>query len=751
MLRVFHDAGYRVVEGFDEGVIEVAFDISPTDDARARMERREHEAELHSIERILHPRSVAVIGASEEQGSIGHHLFLNLLRGGFDGPVYPVNPNRPHVASVPTYATITDIPGEVDLAVLVVPPEVCVEVVDQCAEKQVKGLVVITAGFSEVGGRGAALERELLVAARRGGMRMVGPNCLGVVNTACGLDATFAPSPPDPGRVAFLSQSGALGIALVEWTNRLGIGVSSFVSIGNKADVSGNDLLQYWEDDDGTDVILMYLESFGNPRKFSRIARRVSQRKPIVAVKSGRTQAGSRAALSHTAAAASPDTAVSALFHQCGVIRVDTLEELFDLAQVLGREPLPAGNRVAIVSNSGGPAILAADACEAVGLEVVALDAATSATARDLLGPNAAVGNPIDMIASATRPGTSRCCGSCSHVDAVIVIFTRPSSRSADEVAAAIARAVDGSEKPVVANFLTPQRSSALLAEGPGAGRVPSFPSPEPAAIALGRIVRYATWRRRDPGTVPVFDDIDASSARRIVDEALLAAPWGRWLDADVAVELLTAYGIDVAPVHRVGSADEAAEAAEAVGFPVALKAASGGLVHKSDVGGLRLGLAEAQAVRDAFVAMEALVGDERLGGIVVQPMARPGVETIIGVVQDPAFGPLVMFGMGGVATELLADRAFRVLPITDADADDLVRSLRGSPLLSGYRGAAPTDVGALQRLLCRIGQLADEIPELAEVDLNPVVVSERGAIAVDVKVRVAPVPPARPPVRALR
>ncbi|MFN8039878.1 MAG: GNAT family N-acetyltransferase [Acidimicrobiales bacterium] len=754
MLRVFHDAGYRVVEGFDSGVIEVAFDIEATDEARARIERREHDAERHSIERILAPRSVAVVGASDRPGTIGHHLLTNLLRGGFDGSVYPVNPARSHVASVPCYPSVGAIPDEVDLAVVAVPREHCVEVVDECAAKQVKGLVVISAGFSEVGDEGAELEHQLLVAARRGGMRMVGPNCLGVVNTAVGLDATFAPQPPLPGRVAFLSQSGALGIALLEWTARLGLGISSFVSIGNKADVSGNDLLQYWEDDEGTDLVLMYLESFGNPRKFSRVARRISQRKPIVAVKSGRTVAGSRAASSHTAAAASADVAVSALFRQTGVIRVDTLDELFDLAQVLATQPLPAGKRVAIVSNSGGPGILAADACESAGLEVVRLGERTRAAVRARLGPNAAVGNPIDMVASASPEQYEevlRLVLDDDDVDNVIVIFTPPLVTQADDVAVAIARAVEGATKPIIANFLASREVPLPLAGGDGRRRVPSFPSPEPAAIALGRVVRYAEWRRRDPGTVPVFDDIEMATARAIVDAALVRHPDGCWLDADVAVGLLAAYGVAVAPVRRAADADEAVAHAEAFGYPVALKAAAGGLVHKSDVGGLRLGLRDAQSVRDAFIAMEAVVGDEQLGGIVVQPMARSGVETIIGVVQDLAFGPLVMFGMGGVATELLADRTFRVLPLTDVDAAEVVRSLRGSPLLFGYRGSPPADTAALEAMLGRVGQLADDIPELAELDLNPVVVSERGAVAVDVKVRVAPVPPIRPSVRALR
>jgi len=742
MLQVFHDAGFRTVDRFAGGVIRVVFPITPTDESLAVMERREHQAEARSIRRILEPRSIAVIGASHEPGTIGYHLFLNLLAGGFAGPVYPVNPNSPHVASVSTHPSVLDVPGEVDLAVVVVPAELVPDVVDECAAKGVRGLVVISAGFSEIGPAGSELEQEVVRRARRGGMRLVGPNCLGVVNTAVGLNATFAPYRPRQGRLAFHSQSGALGIALLAWTERLGVGISSFVSIGNKADVSGNDLLQYWEDDPDTDVILMYLESFGNPRKFSRIARRVSQRKPIVAVKAGRTLAGTKAASSHTAAAASSDVAVSALFRQTGVLRVDTLDELFDVAQILSSQPLPAGNRVVIIGNSGGPGILAADACEGVGLEVATLAESTRVRLRDLLGPNAAVQNPVDMVASAAPDRYEAALQAVLEdpgVDAAIVIFTPPLVTRAEDVAEAIASVVAGGTKPVVAVFLAvTEMPSPLRGEGPGRRRVPAFSTPEPAVVALGRVARYAAWRARDPGTVPELTDVDRERARAIVDEALAATPEGRWLDADDAGSLLATYGVPVLPVQRADDAEHAVTLAEQLGFPVALKAASGALVHKTDVGGLRLDLHTPQQVRDAFVAMEAL-SEVDLGGIVVQPMARPGVETIVGLIQDPAFGPLVMFGMGGVATELLADRAFRILPLTDVDAHELVRSLRGSPLLFGYRGAPPADVAALEDLLLRVGLLADELPEVLELDLNPVVVSEHGVEAVDVKVRVGP------------
>jgi len=746
MLQVFHDAGYQTVDRFADGVIQVAFSIDPTDAAAAVIEKREHRAEARSIYRMLNPRSVAVVGASHEVGTIGYHLFLNLLNGGFSGPVYPVNPTTRHVASVPTYPSIADVPGDVDLAIIAVPAPAVADVIDQCAAKGAMGVVVVSAGFSEIGPEGAALEREVLDRARRAGLRLVGPNCIGVVNTAVGLDATFAPTPPLPGRVGFLSQSGALGIALLDWTERLGIGISSFVSIGNKADVSGNDLLQYWEDDPDTDVILLYLESFGNPRKFARLARRISQRKPIVAVKSGRTSSGTRAASSHTASAASPDVAVSALFHQAGVVRVDTLEELFDVAQIFASQPLPQGRGVAIVSNSGGPGILAADACEGAGLDVVELSEASRGRLRGLLGPNAAVRNPVDMVASvgpAHYEEALRIVHADESVDTVIVIFTPPLVTRADDVAEAIARVGRTVTKPMVANFLASREVPAALQggsddDGVARRRVPSYPSPEPAAIALGRVVQYAEWCRHDPGEVPDLEGIDRERARALVDDALVAHPDGAWLDADLATALLASYGVPVVEVQRAADDDEAVAIAETFGYPVALKAASGAMVHKTDVGGLRLDLRSPQQVRDAFIAMKTLVGDA-LGGIVVQRMAHPGVETIVGLVQDRAFGPLVMFGMGGVATELMADRAFRILPLTDVDASELVRSLRGSPLLFGYRGSQPANVALLEDLLVRVALLADELPEVAELDLNPVTVSEHSAQAVDVKVRVQP------------
>lgn len=746
MLEVFRTAGFEERARMDGDVMHVELLIEPTDRARAAIEQREHRAEAASVARLLNPRSVAVIGASRNAGTVGHQVLRNLLAGGFAGPVHPVNPSAEHVASVKAYPTVQDVPGAVDLAVIAVPAPAVLEVVRQCAAKRVAGVVVLTAGFGEIGEAGA--QAELRDLARRNGMRLVGPNCIGVVNTAIGLDATFSPYAPAPGRIAMQSQSGALGIAMLERSARMGLGVSTFVSVGNKADVSGNDLLQYWEDDPGTDVVLLYLESFGNPRKFARIARRVSRRKPIVAVKSGRSSAGVRAASSHTAAMASPDIAVDALFRQAGVIRVDTLDELFDMALVLSAQPLPGGNRVAIIGNSGGPGILATDACDAAGLEVPELSAATQAALRAVVDANAAVSNPVDLVASASPAVYEQALGIVlgdDAVDAAIVICTPTFAASPLGVAEVLDRVAPATRKTLLGCFLAWPDLQPLLDGGhPGTG-VPAFASPEPAARALARAADYAAWRRRPPGAMPDLDGFDTDRVRTLVDAFLSRSPDGGWLPATQVSEVLTAVGVAVIDSVEVGSAEEAAHAATAVGLPVALKAAGPDLVHKTDLGGVRLGLRSEAEVADAYERMAANLGERMTGGI-IQQMAAPGVETIVGVVQDLLFGPLLMFGMGGIATELLGDRSFRILPVTDVDAAELVRSLRSSPLLFGYRGSQPTAVAALEELLQRVARLAGGWAELAELDINPLIVSPDGAVAVDARMRVTPVPPRPPP-----
>ncbi len=741
MRNVFRDAGFVERGHYEAGVVRVTMDIDPTEATIEVINQRWNQAAVRSIALLLRPQSIAVVGASQRRGTIGHEVFRNLLNGGFNGPVYPVHPTARHIASVPAYPTVRAIPDVVDLAVVVVPADQVRGVVDECGAKGVRGLVVISAGFAETGASGAAAQRKLVAAARGSGMRMVGPNCMGILNTAAGIsmNATFAPTPPIPGRLAFSSQSGGLGIAVLGEAERRGLGLSSFVSVGNKADVSSNDLLRYWKQDEATDVIMLYLESFGNPRQFARIAREVSQIKPIVAVKAGRTVAGSRAASSHTAALASPDAAVDALFAQTGVIRVDTLEELFDVAQVLSDQQLPAGRRVGIVTNSGGPGILAADACEANGLVVPELTETTQAALRGFLSSAAGVRNPVDLVASgspADYEKTIRLLLDDENVDAVLVIFTPPLVTQADDVATAVASASEGAGKPVIANFVSSSMAPRSLTTP--TRRVPCFAFPETAVRALARVTRYGQWRQRPTGARPDLPDVRPSVARAAVQAALTRTPEGSWLDPQGVADLLGAYGIPLSPGRVVSTADEAVEAASSLGYPVAVKANGTDLIHKSDVGGVRLGLYGPDDVSRAYASMRSGLGD-RMEGVVVQPMADPGVETIVGLIHDASFGPLVIFGTGGTSVELFGDRSLRVLPITDVDATELVRSLRSSPLLFGYRGAPAVDVTSLEGLLVRVGRLAEDIPEIAEMDLNPVIVSPSGVIAVDAKLRWLP------------
>ena len=759
MISVFRDVGFETSRIVGGGEVHVRFPVAATDQMAEAIARREHQAESRSVGRLLEPRSIAVIGAGQKRGGIGHEVFRNLLHSEFNGPVYPVNPKAAHVGGVRAYPSVLDIPDDIDLAVICVPAAIAPEVVRQCAEKHAGGLVMITAGFAEAGAEGAEVERDLVRLAHRHGMRIVGPNCMGVVNTRPGvsMNATFAPVAPLPGSVALCSQSGALGIAALERSARLGLGISTFVSVGNKADVSGNDLLQYWEDDADTNVILLYLESFGNPGKFNRIARRVSSRKPIVAMKSGRSQAGSRGASSHTAALASPDLAVDALFRQTGVVRVDTMEELFDTAAVLAHQPLPAGRRVAIVGNSGGPGVLAADACESAGLEVPELSAATQEALRGCLPAAAGVRNPVDMMAAAdarTYQQALRILLADPDVDAVIVVYTPTLVTRLEDVAEGIAAvAAEPWVKPVVANLVSTEVIPEVLrgrrstsGEARGGQPVPSFAYPETAARALARAARYGEWRLRPPGQVPRLERIDIRAGRQLVEQALADRPEGGWLDLPLAGRLLVAFGIPVAPLVAVDSAAAAAQAATRLAVPVALKA--GAVLHKTDVGGVRLNLASPEAAAAAFSEMAAGLGDQ-MEGAVLQPMVQPGVETIAGVVQDPAFGALVVFGLGGIATELVGDRTLAVAPLTDRDAADCVRALRSSPLFFGYRGAPPVDVGALEDLLLRLSVLGEQLPEVREMDLNPVITTPAGVVGVDWRIRLAPVE--RHPGRDLR
>jgi acetyl coenzyme A synthetase (ADP forming)-like protein len=711
-----------------------------------------------TLDAIFRPRSVAVIGASRDRRTVGGAIFHNLVSHDFRGPVYPVNPKASVVQSVRAYPTIREIPDPVDLAVVVVPAAQVLEVVEACGEKGVRGVVVISAGFKETGGAGQEREAALLECVRRRGMRLIGPNCLGVLNTEAGvcLDATFAPIYPPAGRVAFSSQSGALGLAILDLAAELSIGISHFASVGNKAEVSGNDLLEYWEADPGTGVILLYLESFGNPRRFLEIARRVGRVKPIAAVKSGRTRAGMRAASSHTGSLAGADTAVEALCAQSGVIRCDTIEELFDVAMPLATQPLPAGRRVGILTNAGGPGIMASDACETHGLEVATLAEETVRALRQFLPPEASTRNPVDMIASAVPESyekSLRLLAADPNVDALLVLYVPPIVTTPLEVARAIVRGNEAAKadgqargrppKPVLSCFL----GSHGVLEGLRSlheGHIPSYAFPESAAIALSRLARHAAWRSEPDGLVRRFDDVRRGEAAEVLARASARAGSDKaWLEASEVAVLLDAYRLPRPGERFAASADAAAEAARALGFPVALKLVSPTITHKSEVGGVVLNLADERTVREAFAGIERrLAGLGRraeMSGVLVQAMILEGVETIVGMTRDPSFGPLLMFGMGGVQVELLQDVIFRVHPLTDRDAHAMVSGVRGSRLLSGYRGAPPGDVAALEATLSRLSQLAGDHPEIVEMDLNPLKVLEpgRGCVVLDARVAV--------------
>ncbi|MFF3865164.1 GNAT family N-acetyltransferase [Micromonospora sp. NPDC001898] len=695
MLRVFADFGYQVQRQYADGVVHLSFPIAPTEQTLEVQRGREHRTEARSIARLLAPRGVAVYGASATGQGVGAALLGHLRDGGFTGAVVPVHPSAATVAGLPAYPSAVDAGRAIDLAVVAVAPEAVGAVVADAAAAGAHGLVVISAGFAEAGPAGAAAQRALVRAAHAAGMRVVGPNCLGVANTdgAVRLNATLAPALPAPGRVGIFSQSGAFGVALLAEAHRRGLGVSSFVSAGNRADVSGNDLLQYWQDDPGTDAIMLYLETFGNPRKFARLARRIGRDKPVVALASPARPPGLNAD------APGPDAvAVSALFAQSGVIRVDTVAELLDVGVLLAHQPLPAGRRVGVVGNSSALTGLAATACAAQGLTVAA-------------------GYPSDVGPQAGAAEFAAALGVAAAddgVDALVAVFAPPLPGQLTDPEADFAAALPGAfgaGRPVVATF---------LAGRPPAG-VPAYPSVEEAVRALGRVATYADWLRRPPGVLPELPRIDPAAA-----QAALRA------DGADPAGLLAAYGIDVAPSVPARSADEAVSAAGALGWPVALKAAAAGLRHRLDLGAVRLDLADEPALRRAYVEMASAFGAD----VLVQAMVPPGVPCVVELVEDPAFGPVVGFGLGGVATELLGDRAWRAVPLTDSDATELVDTPRAAPLLRGHRGAAPVDRAALVELLLRVGRLADEQPRVRSLTLNPVLARPDGVSVLHATVR---------------
>lgn len=737
MLGVFKESGFPVSVRHAPDAIEIEFPTSLSRDAQRRFEDRQRSADVAAVAHVLRPASVAVIGASRRAGTVGGAVVSNLLAAGFSGSLHLVNPRSSEVAGRPTVAAIEDVEGDVELAVIAVPARAVLEAARGCAAKGVRALVVLSAGFAELGPEGRSRQDELLALCRASGMRMVGPNCLGVANARAetALNATFAPGSRPPGSVAFASQSGAFGIAAIDEATERGIGLSSFVSMGNKADLSGNDFLEYWEQDPDTSVVLLYLESFGNPRRFGRIARRVTATKPVVAVKSGRSAAGRRAASSHTGALlAASDATVDALFAHAGVLRAETVGEMFDIAGLLARQPLPRGERVAVLTNAGGPGILCADACEAAGLRVEPLSAATQTELAAGLPAEASTANPVDMIASATADQYQQSLAILlddDAVDAVVTIFVRPLASRAAEVARGIAAAAEGADRPVLAVFL-----GADAPDPRDAGTVPRFGTPEEAVRALAHAARYARRRAAPPDPPSELADVDVAAAATVVAEGL-----GRgagWLAPAAVERLLRCWGIPVVASRIVGSAHAAGRAAADLGGPVALKAIVPALVHKSDAGAVRLDLATASAVTRAAREMASALAEAgaRVEGFHVQGMAPAGPELIVGAVGDPAFGPLVACGAGGVAVELLGDVQVRLAPLGAREAHAMLRSLKTFSLLDGYRGRPRADLRALEELLERVGALAATHPAVAELDLNPVIATPHGAIVVDARVR---------------
>lgn len=751
MREVFRESGFTAHEAYEGDDMEVELSLIPTERTVSRAEVRERLATTASLRPFFHPRSVAIVGASRDPKSIGYRLFDAVRTNRFQGAVYPVNPHASEIAGGPVYPSVHAIPESVDLAIIAVPRQRVLTVVEECAGKGVRALVVISAGFAEVGAEGAELQTQLVGMIRQYGLRMIGPNCFGILNTdpTVRLDATFASLFPPQGRVAMSSQSGALGLATLAGAHRVRLGISSFVSVGNKADVSTNDLLQYWEEDPATDVILLYMESFGNPRRFSRIARRVSRRKPIIAVKAGRSQSGRRAASSHTAALAARDEVVEALLHQAGVIRAESLDELLNLAVGISNQPFPLGRRVGIITNAGGPAILCTDACEQWELVVPELSAETKATLSSFLPMAAALTNPVDLIASATADQYAKGIETlllANEIDALIILYTAVTVMDTADIARGILTGIENGRK---AGAKTKPVFIGWMAEGDmdrtfrgQTETIPTYHLPETPALVLSKAATYSEWRQQPIGMVPDFEDLDLSTARQVCTDALSRRGAG-WLSVDETRNLLSAIKLPVQPGGVATTADEAATLARNVGYPIAVKLASHQIVHKTEIGAVQLNLRDEQAVRKAFELIRTRLAEtnqlDAMEGVLVQPMVTGGVEVMIGVADDPLFGPLIAFGLGGIHVEILGDIQFGITPLTDRDATEMIRGIKGYRLLTGYRGHPPADLDALEETLLRVSRLVEEIPEINELDLNPIFALPpgQGCKIVDARIRV--------------
>ncbi|GAA2379895.1 GNAT family N-acetyltransferase [Streptomyces coeruleofuscus] len=773
MIKVFTDAGYTQKRSFEDGVVRLEFDLEPTDRSLAVQYAREHRAEARSVQRLLAPGSVAVIGAGRTPGGVGRSVLANIRDAGFTGRLYAVNKALPEeqkdLDGVPAHRSVRDIDGPVDLAVVAVPAEHVPEVVTECGEHGVQGLVVVSAGYAESGTEGRERQRALVRQARTYGMRIIGPNAFGIINTSprVRLNASLAPETPRPGRIGLFAQSGAIGIALLSRLHRRGggvtgvTGVSTFVSSGNRADVSGNDVLQYWYEDPDTDVVLMYLESIGNPRKFTRLARRTAAAKPLVVVQGARHGAAPQG---HAVRATRlPHTTVSALLRQAGVIRVDTITELVDAGLLLARQPLPAGPRVAILGNSESLGLLTYDACLAEGLRPhPPQDLTTAASAADfhtalsraladdrcdavVVTAIPAVGE--GSVADAALAGALRSAVAAAPAKPVLVVHVELGGLAEALSAAASTAPQADVGNPPRTRPESPQ--SALSPTLPGeppedSHLIPAYPAAERAVRALAQAVAYAQWRRdaADPGRVPEYEDIDEKGAATLID-GLLARGQGLTLGPEETCDLLGHYGIHVHRALPAPTPDAAAEAARTLGYPVALKATAPHLRHRADLGGVRLDLVDEDQLRRSYTELTELFGAPEELSPVVQRMAPRGVDVVVRAVIDPAAGAVLSFGLAGAASQLLGDTAHRLVPVTDKEATSLVRSIRTAPLLFGWRGSAPADTGALEELLLRVSRLVDDHPEVVAVTLEPVVVASHGLSVLGASIRLAP-PPAR-------
>lgn len=720
MLAVFREAGYEVAHHLDDGIIEVGFDIDPTERSIAVMAAREHRAESLSMRALLNARSVVVVGASRKSASFGGRVLQAITEGRFTGPVHVVNREALEVGGARAYAAVHEVPGPVDLAVVTVPAASVPEVLGQCIDLGVKGAVVVSSGFAEAGPEGVELQHEVVRLARANGIRVIGPNSFGIINTdpLVSLNASVAPRMPTAGQLALFSQSGGLGVAVLSSAERRGLGLSSFLSAGNRADVSGNDAMQYWLDDPRTGVVGLYLESVGNPRKFSRIARQLARVKPTIVVKSGVSEFGVPPGHEVRESAAPPE-AFDAMLRQAGVIRTENLHQLFDVAQIVLHQPLPAGRRVAVVGNSPALSALAADACASWGLQVV--------------------GEPVSVRSEADAQEFDAALGTIyarDDVDAVVASFIPPLQADTDDIQLALQRRADSSDVTTVACFIGPRL---VGSDREGLAPVPAYPLPEDAVRALAAVVRYAEWRRRETGPPVDPDEVDPRAARTLLDGVLAGAPEGRDLTRDEVGSLLRCYGIRMWTSEEVTDADQAAQAAGRTGYPVVLKAAR--LRHRLDTGGIRMNIDDEASLRATVTAMQSELGHDDAGTLLVQHQAPRGVSTVLTTAEDPLFGPIVSFGLAGDALDLLGDVAHRIPPLTTTDVHDLVRGVKAAPRLFGHGGRPEVDVAALEDVVARVSRLAEDLPQVRSLRLQPVHVHPGGVAVLDGTAHVAPAP----------